>query len=66
MTAGNASGVNDGAAILVLASEDGIRRHGLQPKARLVSVATVGVAPGSWGLLRLPPRRNCSSETLFQ
>lgn len=50
VTAGNASGVNDGAAILVLASEDGIRRHGLQPKARLVSVATVGVAPRIMGI----------------
>ncbi|ATJ90178.1 beta-ketoadipyl CoA thiolase [Acetobacter senegalensis] len=61
VTAGNASGVNDGAAILVLASEDGIRRHGLRPKARLVSVATVGVAPRIMGIAPAP-----ATEKLLQ
>ena len=49
VTAGNASGVNDGAAALILASEAGARRHGLTPRARVVSMATAGVAPRIMG-----------------
>ena len=50
VTAGNASGVNDGAAALLLASEDGARRHGLVPRARVVAMATAGVEPRIMGI----------------
>src|SRR5690606_12342085 len=43
ITAGNASGVNDGAAALILASEAAAKRHGLTPRARVVAMATAGV-----------------------
>ena len=45
VTAGNASGVNDGAAALIIASETAMRQHGLQPFARIVGGVTAGVAP---------------------
>ncbi|HEX2011651.1 MAG TPA: acetyl-CoA C-acyltransferase, partial [Roseateles sp.] len=45
VTAGNASGVNDGACALLLASEAAAARHGLTPRARVVGMATAGVAP---------------------
>ncbi len=50
VTAGNASGVNDGACALLLASEDAARRHGLAPRARVVGMATAGVAPRIMGI----------------
>ncbi len=50
VTAGNASGVNDGAAMLILASEDAARRHGLTPRARVVAMATAGVEPRIMGI----------------
>jgi len=50
ITAGNASGVNDGAAAMILATEEAAKRHGLTPRARLVSMATVGVAPRIMGI----------------
>lgn len=50
VTAGNASGVNDGAAALLLASEDAARRHGLTPRARVVAMATAGVEPRIMGI----------------
>ena len=50
VTAGNASGVNDGAAALLLASADGVRRHGLTPLARITGGATAGVAPRIMGI----------------
>jgi 3-oxoadipyl-CoA thiolase len=50
VTAGNASGVNDGACALLLASEAAARRHGLTPKARVVAVAAAGVAPRVMGM----------------
>ncbi len=49
VTAGNASGVNDGAAALVLASEAAAKRHGLTPKARVVAMAAAGVAAADHG-----------------
>jgi acetyl-CoA acyltransferase len=49
VTAGNASGVNDGAAALIVASEAGARKHGLTPIARIVGGATAGVAPRIMG-----------------
>ncbi|MET0507627.1 MAG: 3-oxoadipyl-CoA thiolase [Burkholderiaceae bacterium] len=50
VTAGNASGVNDGAAALLLASESAVKRFGLKPRARLVAMATAGVAPRIMGI----------------
>ncbi len=50
VTAGNASGVNDGAAAMIVASEAAIRRHGLTPRARVVAMATAGVAPRIMGI----------------
>jgi len=50
VTAGNASGVNDGAAALIIASEDAARRHGLTPRARIVAMATAGVPPRIMGI----------------
>jgi acetyl-CoA acyltransferase len=50
VTAGNASGVNDGACALLLADEAQAARHGLTPRARVVGMATVGVAPRIMGI----------------
>ena len=50
VTAGNASGVNDGAAALILASEGAMRRHGLRPIARVLGGATAGVPPRIMGI----------------
>ena len=50
VTAGNASGVNDGACALLVASEEAARRHGLTPRARIVAAATAGVAPRIMGM----------------
>jgi 3-oxoadipyl-CoA thiolase len=57
VTAGNASGVNDGACALVLASEDAAARHGLTPRARVVGMATAGVAPRVMGIGPAPATR---------
>ena len=50
VTAGNAAGINDGAAALILASAAGVKRHGLTPLARLGRAASAGVAPRTMGL----------------
>ncbi len=50
VTAGNSSGVNDGACALVLASEQGAKDHGLTPKARVLGMASVGVPPRTMGM----------------
>ena len=55
VTAGNASGVNDGACALLLANADAIKQYTLKPRARVVAMATVGVNRASWG--SAPPRR---------
>ncbi|MSP03698.1 MAG: 3-oxoadipyl-CoA thiolase [Acetobacteraceae bacterium] len=57
VTAGNASGVNDGAAALIIASEDAIRRHGLTPRARIIGMATAGVPPRIMGIGPAPAVR---------
>ena len=57
VTAGNASGVNDGAAALLLATEDAARAHGLTPRARIVAGAAVGVEPRIMGLGPAPATR---------
>jgi acetyl-CoA acyltransferase len=50
VTAGNASGVNDGAAAILVASEAAARQHGLTPRARIVAMATAGVPPRIMGM----------------
>jgi acetyl-CoA acyltransferase len=57
VTAGNASGVNDGACALLLASEAAVRQHGLTPKARVVAAAAAGVAPRIMGTGPAPATR---------
>jgi 3-oxoadipyl-CoA thiolase len=54
VTAGNASGVNDGAAALILASEGGAKRHGLTPRARVLGMASAGVPPRIMGIGPVP------------
>ena len=57
VTAGNASGVNDGACALLLASEDAARRHGLRPRARVLGMASAGVPPRIMGIGPAPATR---------
>ena len=57
VTAGNASGVNDGACALIIASEAAATRHGLTPRARIVAMATAGVAPRIMGIGPAPATR---------
>jgi 3-oxoadipyl-CoA thiolase len=57
VTAGNASGVNDGAAALILASADAVKRHGLTPRARILGMASAGVAPRVMGIGPVPAVR---------
>ena len=57
MTAGNASGVNDGAAALIIASEAAAKRHGLTPRARIVAAGSAGVAPRVMGIGPVPASR---------
>jgi len=57
VTAGNASGVNDGACALLLASEDAAKKYKLMPKARIVAAATAGVAPRIMGMGPVPASR---------
>jgi 3-oxoadipyl-CoA thiolase len=63
VTAGNASGVNDGAAALIIASEDAVRRHGLTPRARVVAMATAGVPPRIMGLGPAPAVQKLLEKT---
>jgi 3-oxoadipyl-CoA thiolase len=57
VTAGNASGVNDGAAALIVASEEAAKRNGLTPRARVVAMATAGVPPRIMGFGPAPATR---------
>jgi 3-oxoadipyl-CoA thiolase len=57
VTAGNASGVNDGACALLVASRAAAARHGLRPRARVVAMATAGVAPRIMGIAAAPAAR---------
>jgi acetyl-CoA acyltransferase len=57
VTAGNASGVNDGACATLIASEEAARRHGLAPRARIVAAAVAGVAPRIMGFGPAPAMR---------
>lgn len=62
VTAGNASGVNDGACAVLLASEAAASRHGLTPRARVVAMATVGVAPRIMGFGPAPATRKVLAQ----
>jgi 3-oxoadipyl-CoA thiolase len=63
VTAGNASGVNDGAAALIIASEKAVKRHGLTPRARLVAMATAGVPPRIMGIGPAPATKRLLERT---
>ena len=54
VTAGNASGINDGAAALILASAEAVKKHGLTPRARVLGMASAGVAPRIMGYGPVP------------
>jgi 3-oxoadipyl-CoA thiolase len=57
VTAGNASGVNDGAAAIILASEDAVKAHGFTPRARVLGMASAGVPPRIMGIGPVPATR---------
>ena len=63
VTAGNASGVNDGAAALLIAGDDAVRRHGLAPLARVVAGASVGVEPRVMGMGPVPAVQRLIART---
>ena len=63
VTAGNASGVNDGAAVLLVASEAAVERHGLSPIARVVGCAVAGVSPRIMGIGPVPATRRLLERT---
>jgi acetyl-CoA acetyltransferase family protein len=63
ITAGNASGVNDGSCALLLASEAAVRKHGLTPKARVIAAAAAGVAPRVMGIGPVPATRKVLAKT---
>ena len=63
VTAGNASGVNDGACALLLASESAAAKYGLTPKARVVGMATAGLAPRIMGFGPAPAVRKVLAKT---
>jgi 3-oxoadipyl-CoA thiolase len=57
VTAGNASGINDGAAAMIVASEQAVKAHGLKPRARILGMATAGVPPRVMGIGPVPATR---------
>ena len=63
VTAGNASGVNDGACALLLASEDAVTKYNLAPRARVVAAAVAGVAPRIMGFAPAPASRKILEKT---
>jgi len=63
VTAGNASGINDGACALLLASEAALKTHGLTPRARVVGMATAGVEPRVMGIGPAPATRKLLAQT---
>jgi 3-oxoadipyl-CoA thiolase len=65
VTAGNASGVNDGAAALIIASEEAAKKHGLTPRGRIVAMATAGVPPRIMGMGPLPATQKLLAKTGF-
>jgi 3-oxoadipyl-CoA thiolase len=63
VTAGNASGINDGAGALLLASENAAAKHGLTPRARVIATAVAGVAPRVMGLGPVPAVQKLLART---
>jgi len=63
VTAGNASGVNDGACAMILASESAAKKHKLSPRARVIGMATAGVAPRIMGVGPAPATRKVLERT---
>lgn len=63
VTAGNASGVNDGAAALIVASEEAVKRHGLTPRAKILGYATAGVPPRVMGVGPVPASQKLMAKT---
>src|SRR6202022_1659334 len=63
VTAGNASGINDGTCAILLASEAGAKKHGLTPRARVVAAAAVGVPPRIMGMGPVPATRKLLDKT---
>ncbi len=61
ITAGNASGINDGACAVLMASEEAAKRYGLKPKARIIASAVAGVAPRIMGMGPVPAVRKALS-----
>ncbi|HVY59790.1 MAG TPA: 3-oxoadipyl-CoA thiolase [Xanthobacteraceae bacterium] len=66
VTAGNASGVNDGAAAMILASEDAVKRHGLTPRARVLGMASAAVPPRVMGIGPVPATRKLMERLGFK
>ncbi len=66
VTAGNASGVNDGAAAIIIASEDAARRNGLTPRARVLGAAVAGVPPRIMGIGPAPATEKLSKRLGFK
>ncbi len=66
VTAGNASGINDGAAALVLASEQAAKRHGLTPRARILGMASAAVPPRVMGIGPVPSTRKLMGRLDFK
>ena len=63
VTAGNASGINDGACALLIAGADAVQKHGLKPLARIVGMATAGVAPRIMGIGPVPAVQKLLRQT---
>jgi len=63
VTAGNASGINDGSCALLLAGEAAVKAHGLKPRARVLACATAGVAPRLMGIGPVPATRRLYART---
>ena len=66
VTAGNASGINDGSVALILASESAAQKHGLTPRARMIASAAAGVAPRIMGMGPVPATRKVLAKAALQ
>jgi len=66
VTAGNASGINDGACALLMASEAAVKKYGLTPKARVIAAATAGVAPRVMGIGPAPASKKVLAKAGLQ
>src|SRR5271170_1454880 len=66
ITAGNASGINDGAAAMILASEEALKAHGLKPRARVLGMASAAVPPRIMGIGPVPSTRKLMERLGFQ